>query len=324
MENNTQKKKAPNELQQKQVFIDLDTKFQTEMKADEKKTIFPDLHKKTVFDEAYAIMKKARTNPVSPRLSAPAPKRSSRENNRFRPKKLWSTRLCSGELPQDALRRITNELLVLVLFCCAVAFLVSVKGLVLDRITDTDYSSLARGTSYSAPVGDTEFSFSSDNLPDGFAAAQAVCTHLDRPITDASVLKHNRRAPVYPGKVLSAMNSALPENSAALKTNLSNLDLLVQIYQSLEHDTPVIVLLSEKDEDTYRIQYAIVTHMDAEENLITVCNPNSGVKDYTLEQFIAATRFDNFEDKPLRVRTALAVGSWNRNTAIFVSNANEE
>lgn len=321
MENKAPKKNTMNELNKKQVFVDLDTKFTAENTDDRTKVLPTDLHRRTVFDEAYVAMKNARPVPV--RRPSPTPKRPAADRNRFRPNKIWDTRLCSGELPADALRRTAGQLLILMLFCFAVALLISVKGLILDRMTDTDYSALARGTSYSAPVGDMEFDFTSSALPDGLAAAQAVCTQLNAPITDNAVLEHGSR-PLYPGKVHTAMKSALTETEPILKTNMSNLDLFVQIYQSLEHNMPVIVLLSEKDGNEYEMQYAVVSHMYAEDDLITVYNPNSGIKDYTFEQFIAATRFDNFKDMPVRIRTALAVGSWARNTAIFIQTNNEQ
>ncbi len=329
LENN--QNNTTNELNKKQVFIDLNTKsFEAEV-SDNKTTYAAleqgDLHRKTVFDEAYAAMKTVKNNVAAPIRSVSTArtsrKRTSSGGNRFKPNKFWNKRLCSGELPADALRRITRELFVLVLFCFAVCFLFSVKGFILNRITDTDYSALARGTSYSAPVGDMEFDFSKSDLPDGFAAAQAVCTQLNMPNIDFSDFENNRHAPLYPGKVLSSMKSVITESDVTLKTNMSNLDLLVQIYQSLEHNTPVIVLLSEKEGDTYSMQYAVVSHIDAEQNKITVCNPNSGTTDYTLEQFIAATRFSNHKEKSVRERVALAVGSWARNTAIFVKASNE-
>lgn len=315
---------AMNELNQKQIFIDLNTKSAETDTDDSTSTIVQgDLHQTTVFDEAYAAMKNSRQKEPSFHQEPVVRKRRTSGKSRFKPTKIWNTRLCSGELPADALRRIARELLVLVLFCFAVCFLFSVKGWIIARITDTDYSALARGTSYSAPVGSMEFDFSDTELQDGFAAAQAVCTQLNAPITDSAVFENNRRAPLYPGKILASMESALTKDNVTLKTNMSNLDLLVQIYQSLEHNTPVIVLLSEESGDTYTMQYAIVSHIDAEQNKITLCNPNSGTVDYTLEQFIAATRFENHKEKSIREHIALAVGSWARNTAIFVKNTNE-
>ena len=330
MEDRNNQNTPVDELSRKQVFTDLDTKPAQPLLIESPDDLpEPLFDKRAVLDEAYAEQKTQRENAAPDRPRTPSVRRDFSETppalsrrpkankpRRVRPVKFTDTRLISGEMISDALRRIAREFCALLAFCAVVGAVFGIKGFVVDQMTDDDYSSLARSTSYSAPVSIGTLEWTDPTLADGFAAAQAVCTQLGTPITDSTVLKKSGHELLYPDDVTAGMQTALTAEQVKLKTNMSNLDLLTQIYMNLEAGKPVIVPLSEPNGDT--IYYAIVTHMDAENDEITAQTLYNGSKTYTFEQFIAASRFENTDDLPLQVRAGLTFGAWSRNTAIFV------
>ena len=324
-----------NELNKKQVFTDLHTKSQSapvliERYADLPEPIFD---KKAILDEAYAERKNQReqaektaskpvrvprplVRPPRPIPSLTARRKVRAKSSRFRSVPIKDIRLYSGELSSDAARRILREFGALLVFCAFVAAVFGVKGWITDRMTNDDYSSLARSTSYSAVVSLETYSWAETVYCNGVDAAQTACTQVGSPITDFSGVKKDANVLLNPTVVASKAEAALTADRVQLKTNMSNLDLVLQIYKSLENGKPTIVLFSDKKENA--IRYGVVTYMSPEDNEIRLLVAENTELTLTLEQFIAATRFDNTKDLPFQIRAGLLFGAWARNTAIFV------
>ena len=60
-----------------------------------------------------------------------------------------------------------------------------------------------------------------------------------------------------------------------------------------------------------------VTALSAEADTVSILRPGSGVEPCSIEEFLAATRFESYDDMPFTVKLGLTFGSWSRNTAIF-------
>ena len=315
-----------NELNKKQVFTDIHSSPESTPVLISDYDALPelDMHKKTILDEAYAEQKNDRETHMpkmpankTPSVHHPRPaKRPTAKAQRARTVRFKDIRLCSGEYAADAVWRILREFGALAVFCAVVAAVFGIRGFVIDRMTNDDFSSLARSTTYSTVVALEEMNWVTADLPEGIAAAQTVCTNLSAPITDSKFIEKHTEKLIYPTVVSAGMASVLTEDHVELKTNMSNLDLLLQIHTSLENKNPVIVLFFDKKADTVR--YGIVTHMDAEGDTVTVQSAGGNEHRFTFEQFIAATRFENAEELPFQIRAGLLFGSWGRNTAIFV------
>jgi len=230
----------------------------------------------------------------------------------------FSVRLCSGERPGEALRRIVRQSCALLLVCLIIGGVLWTKHSVTERMTNNGYESLAKSTVYSEPAACLGFSVESADLPDGYALAQALCIRLGSPITDTSVFDKSAEEPVFPDEVAACMESVLPPDRVVLQENISNLDLLTQIHESISAGNPVIVLLSEADAPELSLRYAAVTRMNVEQDRITVEFTNTGTRTYSFEDFIAATRFENTGDLPYTTELALDLGVWSPNTAVFV------
>ena len=113
------------------------------------------------------------------------------------------------------------------------------------------------------------------------------------------------------------METALGSQKLQLETGLTNTDLFKEIYKSLKKKKPVIALMLVADAESAKLQYGVVTGLDVNNNRVTVAL-SEGVDTYTLAEFVAATRFENTKNIPLRLRFSLLFGTLSRNTAIFL------
>ncbi|MEE0807678.1 MAG: hypothetical protein U0M22_09505 [Acutalibacteraceae bacterium] len=226
-----------------------------------------------------------------------------------------SGRLYSGETPKEAARRIIREFCVLLVFVLLVCGGFWAKDLALNFFTDDSYATIYQSTQYADPVACTGVSFTDATGGDGYAAAQVVCARLGAPIAEDAFAETGETP--FPSEVAACMETALSAERVQLRTGLSNRDLLVRIYESLQAGRPVIVLLAGEDGGETQLQYALVTALSAEADTVSILRPGSGEETCSIEEFLAATHFETYDDMPFTVKLGLTFGSWSRNTAIF-------
>lgn len=312
----------PRELFEKQVFSDAAPKEEPEAMHSSSSLPQPELNQRLVLDEGYAARKRDAEAAPAPKQAARTASPTRRSSSPAAPRRTRTAglpeRLCSGETPADAARRIIREIAALLVFVLLVRIGFWGRNTVLNYLNDNDYSSVSESTTYSEPVHSGAVIFEDTATSGGYAAAQAVCTELGTPITDSSLFTKEEGDTLFPSDVAACMEGALPVGSVQLKSGMSNLDLLIQIHESLRAEKPVIVLLSEENAEDVCLQYAVVTAMDAEKDSIIAAMPDGSTGKFTLAEFIARTRFENYEDMPFQVKAGLSFGSWARNTAIFV------
>ena len=307
-DSNATSTKNTSELNEKRVFSDTPLK-PSEQPAPapapepEAKTIAFD--RPAVLDEAYAARKAAQ--PPAPPAAAPV-RRAVRQRT-------TSGRLYSGETPKEAARRIIREFCVLLVFVLLVCGGFWAKDLALNFFTDDSYATIYQSTQYAAPVACTGVSFTDATGGDGYAAAQIVCARLGAPIAEDAFAETGETP--FPSEVAACMETALSAERVQLRTGLSNRDLLVCIYESLQAGRPVIVLLAGENGGETQLQYALVTALSAEADTVSLLRPGSSEETCSIEEFLAATRFETYDDMPFTVKLGLTFGSWSRNTAIF-------
>lgn len=286
--------------------------------------------KPAVLDERFAARKAEReaTQPqqkrpapqVRPTASRPAAKLVKRQAPAAQKSKPAprERRLYSGETPSDAALRITRQIAALVLCLLLVCGGFWVKGAVWDIWTDRDIEDVQKSTYYSTAATSAQLSLD-QTLPTGYDAAQAVCTALGSPISSSAipVKADDEDTLIFPADLAGSMETALGSQKLQLETGLTNTDLFKEIYKSLKKKQPVIALMLVSDAETAELQYGVVTGLDVRNNRVTVAL-SEGVDTYTLAEFVAATRFENTKNIPLRLRLSLLFGTLSRNTAIFL------
>ena len=148
---------------------------------------------------------------------------------------------------------------------------------------------------------------------------QAVCISLGQPISSSAIpaKADDKDTLIFPADLTGSMEMALGSQKLQLETGLTNTDLFKEIYKSLKKKKPVIALMLVADAESAKLQYGVVTGLDVSNNRVTVAL-SEGVDTYTLAEFVAATRFENTKNIPLRLRFSLLFGTLSRNTAIFL------
>lgn len=321
-----------NELFKKQVFNDEPLRPAEPEEEETDKQHFETLtfDKPAVLDERFAARKAEReaaqpqqkrpapqTRPAATRPAAKPVKRQAPAAQKSKPASR-ERRLYSGETPSDAVLRITRQIAALVLCLLLVCGGFWVKGAVWDIWTDRDIEDVQKNIDYNAAANSTQLSLD-QNLPIGYDAAQAVCTALGQPISPSAIpaKSDDEDTLVFPADLAGSMETALGSQKLQLETGLTNTDLFKEIYKSLKKKKPVIALMLVADAESAELQYGVVTGLDVNNNRVTVAL-NEGVDTYTLAEFVAATRFENTKNIPLRLRLSLLFGTLSRNTVILL------
>lgn len=315
-----------NELFKKQVFSDetLRTADPDEEETGEQHFETLTFDKPAVLDERFAARKAERETAQPPQAKPAAPRPAAKPVKRQVPaaQKNKSVsherRLYSGETPSDAALRITRQIAALVLCLLLVCGGFWAKGTVWDIWTDRDIEDVQKSTYYSAAANSAQLRLD-QNLPIGYDAAQAVCISLGQPISSSALLAKadDKDTLIFPADLTGSMETALGSQKLQLETGLTNTDLFKEIYKSLKKKKPVIALMLVADAESAKLQYGVVTGLDVSNNRVTMAL-SEGVDTYTLAEFVAATRFENTKNIPLRLRFSLLFGTLSRNTAIFL------
>lgn len=247
----------------------------------------------------------------------PTEERMPRERTvRMRGRKPSFTRetlLYSGETVATATSRITREFGALILSIAVLFGVFWVKDKAVEFYTGLDYSIVYNNVVTDEPVY-AQLSAAPQLVSSGYAAAQIVSTQMGGQVNTKKFTRGQDET-VFPSEVIDCLTDALPDNDVRMESGLSNRDLLIAIHESLADNRPVIVLLGEPS----GLHYGVVTAMDANRNFVSVVDPSTGVAgQYIIEDFLDATRFEAYLDMPFSVRLGLTLGSWSRNTAIFV------
>lgn len=305
-----------NELFKKQVFSDetLRTADPDEEETGEQHSETLTFDKPAVLDERFAARKAERETAQPPQAKPAAPRPAAQKNKSVSHER----RLYSGETPSDAALRITRQIAALVLCLLLVCGGFWAKGTVWDIWTDRDIEDVQKSTYYSAAANSAQLRLD-QNLPIGYDAAQAVCISLGQPISSSAIpaKADDKDTLIFPADLTGSMEMALDSQKLQLETGLTNTDLFKEIYKSLKKKKPVIALMLVADAESAKLQYGVVTGLDVRNNRVTVAL-SEGVDTYTLAEFVAATRFENTKNIPLRLRFSLLFGTLSRNTAIFL------
>lgn len=120
----------------------------------------------------------------------------------------------------------------------------------------------------------------------------------------------------------SGIQELFPKEDVVLAKNISNYDLLSSIYESIQDGMPVIVALSDTENDYF--QYAIVSYIAPNKDLVKVSYSN-GVSEYlSLDEFIEKTRYEDLESEKIDFAIGLNFGIYKVNTVIFIGEYYEE
>lgn len=90
------------------------------------------------------------------------------------------------------------------------------------------------------------------------------------------------------------------------------------MYNSLKNGVPVPFEWAAVYGSEWTLHYTLITGMDIPNNNVTIANPYGYYENIPLEEFLARTRFDAYENMPLFLKLGFAFGIFEENT-VFIA-----
>lgn len=221
--------------------------------------------------------------------------------------------LNNGEPLSFAIRKVVAELLVVVLCAGLVLGFFFGREFLLDKLTNNTVGSLSTSSSYKERqyVKLTSQVTSKGN----YACIDMLSQWAGTPADTKKLLSDNggRDITGLSGGMEKELLKALPTKNITKRENLSNHDLIIDIYNSLKLGNPVLVAVADP-EDT-GISYAVVTTISSAKEALAMLDTDGKRQVLSFKEFIEASRYKGVDDFSLRL--SLAFGLQNKNTAFF-------
>jgi hypothetical protein len=189
---------------------------------------------------------------------------------------------------------------------------------------DDDYSGLIYNNSYPSKGITKSITAITQKVSCGYAVIEMLAAwDNDTSITEESLLAQNggEISTSMGSGFLKEMNRRFPGWTTTRYVNITNTELLIKIYDSLVNDFPVPVEFAAKNTSSeWTLHFGIVTELDLENNKIVVQNPYGYQEDYTIRDFIRATRYESYENMEWYFKVGFNMGLFNKNTIYIIDN----
>lgn len=225
-------------------------------------------------------------------------------------------------------RKVLKKIILVISILMAIIFL-SIIGLltkqsIVDKKINNSFSSVYSNEKYKTAVVVDGIEVIKQEISCGYATIQMFADWLGKDITEQALLNAND------GKISTAMgngfctemNKQFSDYVTTRYTNLTNMELIDKVYDSLANGIPVPVefaaLFQTDKQAIWTLHFGIVTAMDIPNDTISVSNPYGYKEIYSVDQFLNATRYDSYENMSFYLRLAFAIGIFDKNTIYIV------
>lgn len=198
------------------------------------------------------------------------------------------------------------------------------KQSIVDKKINNSFSSVYSNEKYKRALVVDGIEVIKQEISCGYATIQMFADWLGKDITEQALFKAND------GKISTAMgngfcaemNKQFSDYVTTRYPNLTNIELIDKVYNSLANGIPVPVefaaLFQTDKQAIWTLHFGIVSAMDIPNDSITVSNPYGYKEVYSVEQFLNATRYASYENMSFYLRLAFAIGIFHKNTIYIV------
>jgi hypothetical protein len=185
-----------------------------------------------------------------------------------------------------------------------------------------DYSEILQDGNFSGDVKVTGIDVITQKISCGYAIIEILAKWQNKQITEETLSDQNN------GKISTSMGSGFlneitrqfPEWKVTRFVNQTNTEMLKMIHHSLANGFPVPVEFAAKDtSDNWTLHFGLVTAMDLGKNEIVVQNPYGYEETYTAQRFIAAARYEIYENMEWYFKIGFNMGIFNKNTFYIIT-----
>lgn len=218
--------------------------------------------------------------------------------------------------------KIIFSILILIFIIFMILF---IKQNIINKKINDDISGIYANAKYETAVKIEGINPIKQEVSCGYAVIEILSNWLNKDITEQSLLEENE------GKISTAMGNGFfnemskqfPEYSWTTRfTNLTNTQLIDKIYDSIKSGMPVPIefaaIYKENESEVWTLHFAIVTGIDIKNDAITVCNPYGYTENYTVQDFLNATRYDSFENMPFYFKLGFTINLFTKNTIYII------
>jgi hypothetical protein len=184
-----------------------------------------------------------------------------------------------------------------------------------------DYSEVLQDGNFLSDVTVTGIKVIKQKISCGYAIIEMLAKWQNKQITEDTVSAQNN------GEISTAMGSGFlnemtrqfPEWKVTRCINRTNTEMLKKIHSSLANGFPVPVEFAAKDtSNNWTLHFGLVTAMNLGNNEIVVQNPYGYQETYTAQRFIAATRYEIYENMEWYFKIGFTMGIFNKNTFYII------
>ncbi|MDO4459871.1 MAG: hypothetical protein Q4C42_07315 [Clostridia bacterium] len=222
----------------------------------------------------------------------------------------------NGEPIGTAFKKIVAQLLFVIIVLGVIIGIAWAKMYVTDIFSNDSIFTLTMSSKYAdtAYVNDISTFVADGNS--GAGAINAVATSMGNAGISSSVTTD------YYHMMEKALSDSFGENNVVCRKNLSNFNMMTEIYDALSENKSVICQMT-LDRDAYAenasdIVYVVVTSVNYSRNEILVQTPYGDTRTLTGDEFVSATRFENKKNYTLGEKLATIFGFKVKNTVFFI------
>lgn len=221
-------------------------------------------------------------------------------------------------------RRFITAVGVIIIVLALATIVLLIKKSIVDNRINNDFNSIYTNKKFINPVSVTGIEVFKQEISCGYACIEMIAKWQEKSITEKSLLDSND------GKISSAMfdgfakemNKQFPEYKTTEYRHLTNTELIDKVYDSLSNGMPVpfqlTALYTDENIQAWTFHYALMTGMDIKNDSITVLNPYGYKENYTVDEFLKATRYASYENMEFYFKLAIAAELFNNNTIYII------
>ena len=192
------------------------------------------------------------------------------------------------------------------------------------RLMQDDYSSIYDNEKYKTPIIIENVEVITQDISCGYAVIEMFSAWNGGDVTEESLYNQYGKVVTSTGnKFCQEMNKQFPEYKTEIHKYLKNTEFIDIMYDSLAAGMPVPFEWAALYGDQWTLHYSLIVGADIPNDKITVANPYGYYEEITVEELLARTSFEAYEDMPLFMKMGFAIGLFEKNTIYSVKGSND-
>ncbi|SFI03205.1 hypothetical protein SAMN04487830_11872 [Pseudobutyrivibrio sp. OR37] len=192
------------------------------------------------------------------------------------------------------------------------------------RLMQNDYSSIYYNEKYQTPIIIENVEVITQDISCGYAVIEMFSAWNGGDVTEESLYNQYGKVVTSTGnKFCQEMNKQFPEYKTEIHKYLKNSEFIDIMYDSLAAGMPVPFEWAALYGDQWTLHYSLIVGADIPNDKITVANPYGYYEEITVEELLARTSFEAYEDMPLFMEMGFAIGLFEKNTIYSVKESND-